>query len=97
MDQEQVNIASIETHEGFVHSVSLFIKTGPEFGLQKDIFPFKARFLDGAPHRLFVYVSVCRIDKAIPALQCAGHRGFCLIRSQQKSTNACHRHVDSIV
>lgn len=58
MNQQQIDIARIQTLQRFLYCVRLLVKGRPQLGLQKNLIPGNTGFLNRAPYRFFVHIGI---------------------------------------
>ena len=97
MDQQQVDVGGIQSGKSLVHRVGLLIEAGPQFGFEENLLPLQARLLHSAANGLFIHIGVGGVDQAVAVLQSGNHRGFRLVRCQQKCADTGHRHFHAVI
>ena len=75
----------------------LLIKTGPQFGFQKNLISRNPRFPHSPANGFFVHIGIGRVNQAVSALKSGEDGCLRFIRGKQKGANACHGHFDSVV
>ena len=97
VDQQQVDVGSIQTGKSLVHCVRLLIEAGPQLRFEENLLPLQAGLLHGAANGLFIHIGVCRVDQAIAVLQGTDAGGLRLVRGQKKCANTGHGHFHAVI
>ena len=97
VDQQQVNVVCSQALERLFYRIFLLIKTGPQFGFQKNLISRNPRFPHSPANGFFVHIGIGRVNQAVSALKSGEDGCLRFIRSKQKGANACHGHFDSVV
>ena len=82
VDQQQVDVGSVQTGKSLVHRVRLLIEAGSQLRFEENLLALQAGLLHSAADRLFIHIGVGGVDQAIAILQGADAGSFCLVRGE---------------